>query len=41
MAHVRTILIRPDNETFRLFFPQEYGHFVAEVVIDAARGLSA
>ncbi len=41
VAHVRTILIRPDNETFRLFFPQEYGHYVAEVVIDAARGLSA
>jgi sarcosine oxidase gamma subunit len=41
VAHVRTILIRPDNETFRLYFPQEYADFVAEVLIDAAEGLAA
>jgi len=39
LAHVRTILIRPDNETFRLYFPQEYADYVAEVLIDAAEGL--
>ncbi len=41
VAHVRTILLRPDNETFRLYFPQEYADYVAEVLIDAARGLVA
>jgi sarcosine oxidase gamma subunit len=39
VAHVRTILMRADPDRFRLYFPQEYGHFVAEVVIDAANGL--
>jgi hypothetical protein len=39
VAHVRTILLRPDPETFRLFFPQEYGHYLAEVVVDAANGV--
>ncbi|HWB57296.1 MAG TPA: hypothetical protein VG479_10215 [Gaiellaceae bacterium] len=39
VAHVRTLLTRPDPETFRLFFPQEYGHYVAEVVVDAANGV--
>ena len=41
IAHARTILIRPDNETFRLYFPQEYADYVAEVLIDAAEGLLA
>jgi heterotetrameric sarcosine oxidase gamma subunit len=41
LAHVRTILIRPDNETFRVYFPQEYADYVAEVLIDAAQGLQA
>lgn len=27
------------GETFRLFFPQEYGDYVAAVVLDAAEGL--
>lgn len=39
VAHVRTYVLRDDRETFRLFFPQEYGHYLAEVVIDAAEGL--
>jgi sarcosine oxidase gamma subunit len=39
VAHVQAIVIRDDDETFRLFFPQEYGHYVAEVVVDAAEGL--
>ena len=40
VAHVRGILIRPDNETFRLYVPQEYADYVAEVLIDAAEGLT-
>jgi sarcosine oxidase gamma subunit len=41
VAHVRTILIRPDNETFRLYFPQEYADYVAEALIDATQGPTA
>jgi sarcosine oxidase gamma subunit len=40
-AHVQAYVLRDDAETFRLFFPQEYGHYVAEVVVDAAEGLSS
>jgi sarcosine oxidase gamma subunit len=39
--HVQTLVIRDDDETFRLFFPQEYGDYVAELGIDAAEGLSS
>jgi sarcosine oxidase gamma subunit len=39
VAHVQAYVLRDDGETFRLFFPQEYGHYVAEVVVDAAAGL--
>ncbi len=38
VAHVQTIIVR-DGERFRLFFPQEYGHYLAEVVLDAIEGL--
>ena len=38
VAHVQALVLRDDAETFRLFFPQEYGHYVAEVVVDAAQG---
>ena len=41
VAHVRAYVLRDDAETFRLFFPQEYGHYLAEVVIDAVEGVSA
>jgi hypothetical protein len=41
VAHVQALVLRDDEETFRLFFPQEYGHYVAEVVVDAVKGLSA
>jgi sarcosine oxidase gamma subunit len=41
VAHVQALVLRDDEETFRLFVPQEYGHFVAEVVVDAVRGLGA
>jgi hypothetical protein len=39
VAHVQAIVIRDEDETFRFFFPQEYGHYLAEVVVDAAQGL--
>jgi sarcosine oxidase gamma subunit len=41
VGHVQTLVLRDGEETFRLFFPQEYGHYLAEVVVDAAEGLSA
>ncbi len=37
VAHVRALVLR-DGEGFRIFFPQEYGHYLAEVVVDAAKG---
>ena len=39
LAHVHGLVLRDDGETFRLYFPQEYGHSVAETVLDAAEGL--
>lgn len=41
VAHVQAYVLRDDPETFRLFFPQEYGHYLAEVVVDAAGGVRA
>ena len=40
LAHVHGLVIRDEGDTFRLYFPQEYGHSVAETVIDAAEGLT-
>jgi len=40
LAHVQALVLRDDADTFRLYVPQEYGHYVAEVTIDAARGLA-
>ncbi len=40
LAHVQALVLRDDADTFRLYFPQEYGHHVAEVVVDAAAGLA-
>ena len=40
LAHVHALVLR-NGDTFRLYFPQEYGHSVAEVVVDAAEGLRA
>jgi sarcosine oxidase gamma subunit len=39
VARVRTYLLRDDADAFRLFFPQEYGHYFAEFVADAVEGL--
>jgi sarcosine oxidase gamma subunit len=41
LAHVQAIVLRDDEHTFRVFVPQEYGHYVTEVVIDAAEGVGA
>jgi hypothetical protein len=38
--HVQTLVIRDEGETFRLFFPQEYGHSLVEIVVDAIEGLT-
>ncbi len=34
------VVQRIGDETFRLFVPQELGHYVAEVVLDLAEGLA-
>jgi sarcosine oxidase gamma subunit len=39
VAHVQAYVLRDEGETFRLFFAQEYGHYLAEVVADAAEGV--
>ena len=41
IAHVQAYVLRDEGDVFRFFFPQEYGHYLAEVVVDAAEGLSA
>jgi hypothetical protein len=38
VAEVPAVVLR-DGERFRIFFPQEYGHYVAEVVLDVLEGL--
>jgi hypothetical protein len=38
-ARVGAILVRDEGERFRVYFPQELGHYVAEVVLDAIEGL--
>jgi hypothetical protein len=40
LAHVRALVVRDEDESFRVYFAQEYGHSVAEAVIDAAEGLA-
>jgi hypothetical protein len=41
IAHVQAYVLRDEGDVFRLFFPQEYGDYLAEVVVDAAEGLRA
>jgi sarcosine oxidase gamma subunit len=38
VAHVQAYVLRDGGDVFRIFFPQEYGHYLAEVVVDAAEG---
>jgi sarcosine oxidase gamma subunit len=39
VAHVRAWLFRTGEEAYRLVFEQEYGHYLWEVVVDAAEPL--
>lgn len=38
-ARIGAIVLRDEGERFRAYFPQELGHYVAEVVLDALAGL--
>lgn len=38
-ARISAILVRDEGERFRAYFPQELGHYVVEVVLDALAGL--
>jgi sarcosine oxidase gamma subunit len=38
LAHI-PVHVLPDERGFRLFFPQEYGDYFVEVLLDAAEGL--
>ena len=38
-AKIGAVLVRDEGERFRAYFPQELGHYVAEVVLDAIEGL--
>ena len=40
VAHIPVHVFRDDEGVFRLFFPQEYGDYFVEVVLDAAEGLA-
>jgi hypothetical protein len=39
VAHMPATVLRDGPTAFRLFFPQEFGHSLAEVVFDATKGL--
>ena len=41
VATLQGFVLRDEGEVFRLFFPQEYGHYLAEVVLDALEGIRA
>jgi hypothetical protein len=41
MGHIQTLVLRDGADSFRLFFPQEYGDSMAESVLDAAEGLDS
>ena len=38
-ARIGAVLVRDEGERFRIYFPQELGHYVAEVVLDTLAGL--
>jgi hypothetical protein len=38
-AKIAAVLVRDEGERFRVYFPQELGHYVAEVILDAIAGL--
>lgn len=40
LADVRTLVMSPRDDCYRIWFPQEYADYVAEVVLDAWEGLT-
>jgi hypothetical protein len=38
-AHVTAVILRDEGERFRVYVPQELGHYVVEAVLDAIAGL--
>jgi sarcosine oxidase gamma subunit len=40
VAHVRALVAPAGADRYRVWFPQEYSDFLAEVVLDAAEGLA-
>ena len=40
VAHVRVLVVREAEARYRLWFPQEYADYVAEVVLDAWEGVT-
>lgn len=38
-AKIGAVLVRDEGERFRAYFPQELGHYVTEVVLDAIEGV--
>jgi hypothetical protein len=39
LAHIRALVAQPAEDRFLIVVPQEYGHYLWEVVVDAARPL--
>ena len=39
LAHLRAWVFRPEDERYLVFFPQEYGHYLWAVAVDAAEPL--
>jgi hypothetical protein len=39
VAHVRALVVHEGGDRYRLWFPQEYSDYLAQVVIDAWEGL--
>ena len=39
-AHVTAVVLRDEGGRFRVYVPQELGHYVAEAVVDAIAGLA-
>ncbi len=40
VAHVRALVVSRGAECYRIWFPQEYADYLAEVVLDAWEGLA-
>ena len=40
VAHVRALVTREGDDRFRVWFPQEYADYLAEVVIDTWEGVA-